>query len=644
MDLKAQLSKYFGFTVFKTGQREVIEKIMQGRSALAVFHTGAGKSLCYQLPAVLLPKMTLVVSPLLSLMKDQVDFLRDKAISAARLDSSLSPDEYRQVLDQAKKGDLRVLMVAVERFKNERFRSQLNKMDVSLMVVDEAHCISEWGHNFRPDYLKLPKYRQEFDIPQVLLLTATATPRVRRDMCAKFGIDQDDAVVTGFYRANLNLQVSPTPEADKQKALISRLRQNPQAATIVYVTLQKTAEQVAEVLQEIGLQTRAYHAGLDSEKRETVQNEFMAGRLPCVVATIAFGMGIDKSDIRQIIHFDLPKSLENYSQEIGRAGRDGQEALCEVLANKDSLPLLENFVYGDMPEKSSIKALLETIAASENSEWEVRLASLSTELNMRILPLKTLLVYLELNRILEPRAAYYAEYEFQTLVETDRILQVFHGERRDFVGIIFKHSRRKRTWTSVDIPAIAAESGSARQRVVTALEFFEEQGWIKLKTRGTVDFFRILNKGFDLSAVTENIYNLYQRKQEFEISRIHLMLRFFQSSPCLSYNLARYFGESVPGKTCGHCSVCCTGQAAVLEKTYETPPLSDLDRGDLFQVCTQILGDQLTLDNAAKFLCGVHAPVFTRLKASKSPQFGALSGYPFREVKEWLANRFQQQI
>ncbi|MFO7727973.1 MAG: DEAD/DEAH box helicase, partial [Desulfonatronovibrio sp.] len=179
------LEKNFGFNGFKPGQKQVMEKIMQGRSSLAVFPTGAGKSLCYQLPAVLMPHMTLVVSPLLSLMKDQVDFLQDRSIPSARLDSSLSSEEYMSILAQAKNGQLKILMIAVERFKNERFRQHLKKMRLSLMVVDEAHCISEWGHIFRPDYLKLPVYRREFNIPQVLLLTATATPGVMKDMCSR---------------------------------------------------------------------------------------------------------------------------------------------------------------------------------------------------------------------------------------------------------------------------------------------------------------------------------------------------------------------------------------------------------------------------------------------------------------------------
>ena len=357
MKLEKQLQKYFGFNYFKKGQKEVIQKIMKGQSAAAIFPTGAGKSLCYQLPAILLSGITLVVSPLLSLMKDQLDFLLEHNISAARLDSTLNREDYNKILEKAKNGELKILMISVERFKNERFRYHLQKMDLSLLVIDEAHCISEWGHNFRPEYLKLPVYRKEFGIKQILLLTATATRRVIDDMCRKLNVPPENVIITGFYRENLFLQITPVNESEKNEKLIQRINESPEAPAIIYVTLQKTAEKVAELLCSNKINAHTYHAGMKSAERELVQNRFMNGDLDCVVATIAFGMGIDKKNIRKVIHYDLPKSIENYSQEIGRSGRDGEKSFCEILANRDNVNILENFIYGDTPEKDSIYKL-----------------------------------------------------------------------------------------------------------------------------------------------------------------------------------------------------------------------------------------------------------------------------------------------
>src|SRR5689334_20841665 len=255
------LAARFGFDAFRPGQERVVEALLEGRSALAVFPTGAGKSLCYQLPALLFDGMTIVVSPLIALMKDQIDFLQRSGIAAARLDSSLDAAEQREIFDRLRAGSLKLLYVAPERFNNERFLGQLARARISLFAVDEAHCISEWGHNFRPDYLKLAERARELEAERVLALTATATPAVVADIRAGFGIEEDDAVVTGFYRPNLTLLTSAVAAGERDGLLLTRIKERPAGTTIVYVTLQRTAEDVAELLAGGGVPARAYHAG-----------------------------------------------------------------------------------------------------------------------------------------------------------------------------------------------------------------------------------------------------------------------------------------------------------------------------------------------------------------------------------------------
>ncbi len=634
----ATLARVFGFSQLRPGQQRVVEAVLAGRSAAAIFPTGSGKSLCYQLPALHLPHLTLVVSPLLALMQDQLAFLHARGISAASIDSAQSREQTAETMARAKSGELKILMISVERLKNERFRNFISQVPISLLVVDEAHCISEWGHNFRPDYLKLPDYQRQFGIPQVLLLTATATPPVIADMQKKFAIAAEDVVTTGFYRANLNLLVEPVAGRDKQRRLVEWLGAKADQPSIVYVTQQKTAEQVAEQLSQRGIAASAYHAGMPHEAREAIQRQFMDGRINCIVATIAFGMGIDKADIRNVVHFDLPKSIENYSQEIGRAGRDGQPSDCLVLANRDSLNVLENFVYGDTPELSGIRCVLdELLGAGQDGQWELMLNQLSEQSNIRQLPLKTLLVQLELRGIIAPRYAYFAEYRFKYLVEPEVLLGKFEGERRQFVQAIIATSARARTWCTVDFDALYNQHQAERGRVIKALDFFQEKGWIELESKQMTEVYALLDAHFDPQQLSEELHAYFRQQEASEIARIQAMLKLFASDHCLSQRLAAYFGDANAPQQCGHCSVC-HGQVAQLPAP---PALTPLAEQDLHGLCARFIqrhqeynGQTPSSECLTRFLCGISVPLLTKLKARQIPGFAALENYPYAEVRE----------
>ena len=640
------LQQVFGYPHFRLGQEETVSAVLAGRSAAAIFPTGSGKSLCYQLSAVLLPHLTLVVSPLLALMQDQLGFLQRHGISAGSIDSAQSRDEANDVMARARSGELKILMISVERLKNERFRNFLNSVQISLLVVDEAHCISEWGHNFRPDYLKLPDYQRQFNIPQALLLTATATPKVIADMQAKFAIAAEDVVTTGFYRPNLNLLVEPVSGLDKRRRLVEWMKARANQPSIVYVTLQKTAEQIAEHLNRHGIQAEAYHAGLPHEKREGIQQRFMGGRSNCIVATIAFGMGIDKSDIRNVVHFDLPKSIENYSQEIGRAGRDGQPSDCLVLANRDSLNVLENFVYGDTPEQDGIFRVLEELqSARSEGQWEFLLRSLSDHSNIRELPLKTLLVQLELKGVIAPRYAFYAEYRFKYLIEPEALLARFSGERQQFVAAIIQVCKRAKTWATVDFDALYQQHNAERSRVVKALDYFQEQGLIELESKQMTEVYSLLDTHFDPHALSAELYTGFKQHEVTEVARIHAMLDLFATDHCLGQRLAHYFGDDNAPQRCGHCSVC-HGQVAHLPAPPSLPPLVDKNFmglcGDFIHRHHEYTGHLPNAERLTRFLGGISVPLFTKLKARGIPGFAALEDYPYAEVRDWAHAQLDQ--
>ncbi|MBA3365134.1 MAG: ATP-dependent DNA helicase RecQ, partial [Actinobacteria bacterium] len=479
----AVLAARFGFPSFRPGQERVIEALLAGRSALAVFPTGAGKSLCYQLPALVLEGVTIVVSPLIALMKDQIDFLQRSGIEAERLDSSLGAAEQRQIFERLHAGALELLYVAPERFNNERFLAQLARTRISLFAVDEAHCISEWGHNFRPDYLKLAERARDLRAERVLALTATATPAVVADIRSGFGIEEEDAVVTGFYRPNLTLLMTPVASGERDRLLVERLRERPPGSTIVYVTLQRTSLRVAELLVGAGLPARPYHAGIGTEERVAVQEWWAGSPEGIVVATIAFGMGIDKADVRYVYHYNLPKGLESYSQEIGRAGRDGDESICELFACPDDVPTLENFAFGDTPTREALTGLLaDVLQHPVGTEFAVSEYELSVRHDLRPLVLRTALTYLELDGVLRQGTPFYAGYRLRTTDGSfEEVFGRFDEARAGFLRRLIESSKAGRTWISLAPDDAAAALGEERGRIVAALEYLDQQGLVELE-------------------------------------------------------------------------------------------------------------------------------------------------------------------
>jgi ATP-dependent DNA helicase RecQ len=345
----------FGLDAFRPGQREVIQSVLDGRATIAVLPTGAGKSLCYQLPAVALGGLTVVVSPLISLMKDQVDALGQRGIPATFINSAVDPGERDARLRQALRGEVRLLYVAPERFRVSGFLAELKRAKVALLAVDEAHCIAEWGYDFRPDYARLGEVVRALAPPRLVALTATATPDVRDEIGTQLGMKDPAVFVRGFDRPNLSFSVETTGgDADKLPRCLALIKQAAGRA-LIYTATRKKAEKVAEGLRSRKVRARAYHAGLDDDERAGVQDQWMGGALDVVVATNAFGMGVDKADVRLVIHHELPGSSEAYWQEAGRAGRDGAPAKCVLMFNHADVRLREFLIRsaGDGPPKSA---------------------------------------------------------------------------------------------------------------------------------------------------------------------------------------------------------------------------------------------------------------------------------------------------
>jgi ATP-dependent DNA helicase RecQ len=629
--IRSTLKKSFGFDTFREGQEAVILKILEGKSALAVFPTGSGKSLCYQLSALLLDGLTLVISPLIALMKDQIDFLHQRNIPAARLDSSVELEEVRRIDADLRANRLKLLYVAPERFSNERFIEKLRGLNIALMVIDEAHCISEWGHNFRPDYLKLAGTARALGLQRVLTLTATATRAVAEDICREFAISPDAFIHTGFYRPNLTLLVSPCHANEQTDLLLNRLKERAPGPTIVYVTLQRTAETVAETLQKNGFPGRAYHAGLPNEERATVQDWFMESSDAIVVATIAFGMGIDKSNIRYVYHYNLPKSLENYSQEIGRAGRDGKDSICEMLACGSDLTVLENFTYGDTPDPEAVSRIVETVLRHD-AEFDLSLYELSRACDVRPLVAGTLLTYLELADVIESTEPFYNEYQFVPLKPSQEILSKFDTERAKFLSGIFSGAAKKQKWFAIDLNETITRLNTTRSRIVKALNYLEEQGYLTLKVAGLRQGYRIKTRPIDISDLKQKLVERFETREGKDVERVRQVVQFAEESACIVRHLLEYFGEDL-GRNCGHCSSCSGNSKRVVQIATDSKPVK-LDREKIAALQRKNPKELGSARQMARFLCGLTSPLVTQAKLNRDAAFGSLATSPFHLVLE----------
>ncbi len=627
--LQQQLKEHFGFDQFREGQEAAVSRLMDGKSVLAIFPTGAGKSLCYQLPGLLLDGLTLVISPLIALMKDQLDFLASKGAAAARLDSTLTKEENRKLFDDLYAGKLKLLYISPERLGNERFINAISRQKISLLAIDEAHCISEWGHNFRPDYLKISQLAKQLKVERVLALTATATPAVAKDVRAAFDIAEDDEVHTGFYRPNLELSVLPAPAESRDAILLKQMQSRPTGATIVYVTLQRTAEEVAEFLSKNGLAAKAYHAGLKPDDRTAIQDHFMESANAIIVATIAFGMGVDKSDIRYVYHYNLPKGLESYSQEIGRAGRDGEPSICEMLVCAGDSITLENFSYGDTPEVDVVdaftKALLNMGDVFDVSEYE-----LSGRFDLRPLVVKTLLTYLELEGCLESTGPFYSEYKFKPKFSSSEIFSRKDREEGDFLRSVFRHAKKGRIWLTLDTLLASERTGQPRERIVRALDALEENGELTLQVAGVRQGFRRLRTPDSMESFVDSLNQRFQDREDKDIKRIRQVLQLATQDGCITRNLLDYFGEK--RGDCGHCNHC-QGTASISLAELESPELTPRDIQSIMRLNADRHPSIKTPRQLTRFLCGITSPATTRAKLrQKTKLFGAFDSIPFKSV------------
>ncbi|RYP42581.1 hypothetical protein DL767_000105 [Monosporascus sp. MG133] len=644
------LKERFGFDDFRHEQRSAIQSILRGENTLVIFPTGAGKSLCYQIPAIAFEQLdaesrdgrpdgsgiTIVVSPLIALMKDQVDSLKRKGIPAECMDSTKTYEEQQETKAALREGRLRLLYCAPERLNNEGFVESMKYVPggIRLIAVDEAHCISEWGHSFRPDYLKVARFAEEIKAERVICLTATATPRVADDVCKAFNIKESNVYRTAPYRPNLQLLAeSMKTNQDKYPRLFDFLRIH-RGSTLVYVTLQKQAEVLADDLQAQGFNAVAFHAGLKSEEKARIQDRFMASEIPIVVATIAFGMGIDKPDIRNIIHFDLSSTVEEYSQQIGRAGRDGLESHCMFYICPEDFYLRENFARGDLPSRDSLRGLLKEAFNQEVTDitrgegFKINHYQLSQDYDIRPSPLNILLATLELRfgliRAVTPE---YSSYKYEA---TNKYYYFAKVEKSRAGKAIFNNAKKAAKLYDIDVTATARDLGMPRNDIVRRLNELNDLGALVLKVSGVQNKYRILKPlpqtDEEINDLVEKLYSDMESRETDALNRVKQVADLITGSKCFAHALAHHFGMGLPdGKTsCGHCTYCLTGKPVVLPpKPHRPVDISGINK--VLDAC-DVRDDPRFL---ARVAFGIKSPRVTRLKLDKIQEFASLEDHDF---------------
>ncbi|HEY1953630.1 MAG TPA: ATP-dependent DNA helicase RecQ [Gemmatimonadaceae bacterium] len=574
-DAERVLKSAFGYDKFRPGQEAAVTAILSGRDTVVVLPTGGGKSLCFQVPALLLPGITVVVSPLISLMKDQVDALTAKALPAAFINSTLTPGQVSDRLIRAERGELKLLYVAPERFDYGRTAERLRKIGVSLLAIDEAHCISQWGHDFRPSYLRVRAVHEALGSPTTIALTATATPEVRRDIVRELALRNPETIITGFDRPNLSYFVVPAKnESEKERRLVEILRRYDGLA-VIYASTRRAVDELTQVLERGRVRAAGYHAGLDDTRRHEVQEAFMTEKIRAIVATNAFGMGIDKPNVRLVIHYAMPGTLEAYYQEAGRAGRDGLHSDVFLLHSFPDRFTHEFFIKGSHPERAVVERTYDAMRRLSDRQGFVRedpediARTIKPKANGR--EVEGALRILTRAGAVTASSGEQARVHARLLATPERIKRELTGDANRELGFLRALWRgvgeALRTGAVVDLDGLPPGLGGAAN-ALPLLEALQDRQFLMWERLGSGLYVADRNAPISKFAID---WAALDRRRGAELSKLQAVQRYAYTKECRRGFVLRYFGDPAARRTCEGCDNC-LGIAVTVEAGDEAAP------------------------------------------------------------------------
>jgi len=644
-DLETTLRDRFALERFRPGQREVIEQVLGRRDVLCVMPTGGGKSLCYQLPALLLDGLTLVVSPLIALMKDQVDVLVQRGIRATLLNSTLDPEEQRARLLEIEAGRYDLVYVAPERFRSPRFVEAMGRVRPALLAIDEAHCISEWGHDFRPDYARIGQARRNLGFPPCIALTATATDLVRRDIADQLDLQDPAHFVTGFDRPNLRYAVVEAARDEDKLAALARILERAPGPAIIYASSRDRCKKVGAFLEkELRRPTVVYHAGLGREERAEAQDRFMGGDADTVVATNAFGMGVDKANIRSVVHFNMPGTLEAYYQEAGRAGRDGEEARCVLLYAKGDRKLQELFIENEYPPREAIYRTYDYLRRLDADPIELTHAEIREGAGLELgeSAVGTAMKLLEgaggIERFLprENMAIVRINAEPDEPSLADRLGPQAHVQRIVLLGLEALVDRRSGEAVYFNPEGFAASLGLDRPALNRAMKNLTAELPLDYVPPFRGNATRVIDRDRRARDLPIDFPALEVRKRR-EYDKLERMVRYAESTECRRGVILGYFGDE-SAIHCGHCDNCEDDGEGRPSGNVPAPIATEAGREVVLKILSGVARARGKFGKTmvAQMLTGSRSDKVSRFRLDQLSTFGILNGFTQPEVMQIL--------
>jgi len=627
------LQKYFKLQNFRPAQQEIIENLIAGNSTLATLPTGAGKSLTYQLPSFLLREkgITLIISPLLSLIRDQVEKLKHIGISVCQIDSTLTNTERQKNLEDLESGKIQLVYTSPESLSNSQLFDLLKKLDIALITIDEVHCYSEWGHSFRSSYLSLPKLTRALKPFVTLALTATATRKTTADIRKAFQIKKAHHISLSPRRENLQYKVIPCHDDERKQQLLDILTKPNHLPAILYAMRQEHCEEISHHLTQHGIPAKSYHAGMAASTRELIQDEFLQDRTPVIVATIAFGMGIDKSNIRSIIHYHLPKSPEGWVQESGRAGRDAAAATNYLLACGDDIVPLKNFIRARELSKYAIQRLINSLT-SHGKNAVIQPYHARVSLGMLNTTLDVILAKLELLKITKYTHSSWRYVKMNILFGRHLNLNDYPRNHHKALSYILKSADR------YDLHNAQSDFGVKDESLYKTLMELKHSGDCYMRFSGWQKHYKILTEltAEQLNNLSEELDSYHKQQLISDEERLHEVLRICTSKACIPSQFEKWFGSPhQSGNRCQNCSSCLGDARPGKLPRNPLKNNANLTLDQLQQVKNLLIQKKRYLKTPSQLtcmLCGIGTPYIRHYRLHYHPLFGAFEGYDYDDM------------